>query len=158
MRCLRVESVSERAELSPQGARQARLARNAGQVRGDNERDKVRCDDKRDGRKKLNSFLARHFSRPSRFSRVSRILAMSVIRFEDLEVWQEAIKLAVDVYTVSNGSYFNQDFSFRDQMRRSAVSIASNIAEGKERETIPEFVRYLYINRLDILSNGVRRI
>jgi len=83
---------------------------------------------------------------------------MSVIRFEDLEVWQEAIKLAVDVYTVSNGSYFNQDFSFRDQMRRSAVSIASNIAEGKERETIPEFVRYLYINRLDILSNGVRRI
>lgn len=70
---------------------------------------------------------------------------MSVIRFEDLEVWQEAITLAVDVYTASNGSHFNQDFSFRDQMRRSAVSIASNIAEGKERETIPEFVRYLYI-------------
>ena len=70
---------------------------------------------------------------------------MAVIRFEELEVWQEAILLAVDVYTVSKSGDFSQDFGFRDQIRRSAVSIASNIAEGKERETIPEFVRYLYI-------------
>ena len=70
---------------------------------------------------------------------------MSVIRFEELEVWQESISLAVDVYTVSKNGDFNQDFGFRDQVRRSAVSISSNIAEGKERETIPEFVRYLYV-------------
>ena len=69
---------------------------------------------------------------------------MSVIRFEELEVWQEAILSAVDVYTVSKSGDFYQDLGFRDQVRRSAVSIASNIAEGKERETIPEFVRYLY--------------
>ena len=68
-----------------------------------------------------------------------------MIRFEDLEVWQEATSLAVEVYTVSKSGDLNQDFGFRDQLRRSAVSIASNIAEGKERETIPEFVRYLYI-------------
>ena len=70
---------------------------------------------------------------------------MSVIRFEELEVWQEAMALAADVYTVSKSGEMSQDFGFRDQVRRSAVSIASNIAEGKERETIPEFVRYLYI-------------
>jgi four helix bundle protein len=69
---------------------------------------------------------------------------MSITRFEDLEVWQEAASLAVEVYAVSKNSNFAQDFGFRDQLRRSAVSIASNIAEGKERETIPEFIRYLY--------------
>ena len=70
---------------------------------------------------------------------------MAVIRFEDLEVWQEATSLAVEVYAVSKNGNFSQDFGFRDQLRRAAVSIASNIAEGKERETIPEFIRYLYI-------------
>jgi four helix bundle protein len=53
--------------------------------------------------------------------------------------------LAVEVYTVSKSGDFNQDFGFRDQLRRSAVSIAANIAEGKERETISEFIRYRYI-------------
>jgi len=38
-----------------------------------------------------------------------------------------------------------RDFGFRDQLRRSAVSIPSNIAEGKERETVSEFIRFLYI-------------
>ena len=70
---------------------------------------------------------------------------MSVIRLEELEVWQEAMALAVDVYTISKSGDLNQDFGFRDQVRRSAVSIASNIAESKGRETIPEFVRYPYI-------------
>jgi len=70
---------------------------------------------------------------------------MAITRFEDLDVWREATSLAVEVYNVSKTLHLNQDFSLRDQLRRSAVSIASNIAEGKERETIPEFIRYLYI-------------
>jgi hypothetical protein len=78
---------------------------------------------------------------------------MSITRFENLEVWQEAASLAVEVYAVSKNSNFAQDFGFRDQLRRSAVSIASNIAEGKERETIPEFIRYLYISQKDHLGN-----
>lgn len=68
-----------------------------------------------------------------------------VTRFEDLVCWQEATSLAVEIYAVSRNGNFRQDFGFRDQLRRAAVSIASNIAEGKERETIPEFIRYLYI-------------
>jgi four helix bundle protein len=70
---------------------------------------------------------------------------MAVTRFEDLEVWREAVSLAVEVYSVSKTGALSQDFGFRDQLQRAAVSIASNIAEGKERETIPELIRYLYI-------------
>jgi four helix bundle protein len=71
--------------------------------------------------------------------------AMSVIRFEELECWQRAKSLAVELYTISNSGEFGKDFGFSDQIRRAAVSIASNIAEGKERETIAEFIRYLYM-------------
>jgi four helix bundle protein len=70
---------------------------------------------------------------------------MSIVRFENLSCWQEATSLAVEVYTVSKDGEFGRDFGFRDQLRRAAVSIASNIAEGKERETVAEFTRYLYI-------------
>ena len=70
---------------------------------------------------------------------------MSVIRFEDLECWQEAKALAVMLYQISKDGELGRDFGLRDQIRRAAVSIASNIAEGKERETIAEFIRYLYM-------------
>lgn len=70
---------------------------------------------------------------------------MSVIRFEDLECWKKAKSLAVELYAISNKGEFGKDFSFKDQVRRAAISIASNIAEGKERETVSEFIRYLYI-------------
>lgn len=70
---------------------------------------------------------------------------MAVTRFEDLEVWQEAVSLAVEIYGASKSGALSQDFGLRDQLQRAVVSIASNIAEGKERETIPELIRYLYI-------------
>lgn len=70
---------------------------------------------------------------------------MAVTRFEDLEVWQEAVSLAVEIYGVSKSGALSQDFGLRDQLQRAAVSVASNIAEGKERETIPELIRYLYV-------------
>jgi four helix bundle protein len=70
---------------------------------------------------------------------------MGVIHFEDLECWQRAKSLAVELYAISNNGKFGKDFGFRDQIRRAAVSIASNFAEGEERETIAEFIRYLYI-------------
>lgn len=70
---------------------------------------------------------------------------MSVIRFEKLECWQKAKALAVILYQVSKDGELGRDFGLRDQIRRAGVSIASNIAEGKERETVSEFIRYLYM-------------
>ena len=72
---------------------------------------------------------------------------MKLTRFEDLECWREATSLAIEVYQASSDGEINKDFVLREQIRRAAVSIASNIAEGKERETIAEFIRFLYIAR-----------
>ena len=68
-----------------------------------------------------------------------------VSRFEDLEVWKEGCDLTVQIYKLSREGKLAKDYGLRDQMTRSAVSIPSNIAEGKERETVPELIRYLYI-------------
>lgn len=65
--------------------------------------------------------------------------------FEDLEIWQEAKSLAVDIFKMWEQLDGRGYFGLRDQMQRSVVSIASNIAEGKERKSATEFVRYLYI-------------
>lgn len=65
--------------------------------------------------------------------------------FRELRVWQKAKDLAVYVYKVTNSVDFNKDFGLRDQIRRAVVSIASNIAEGDERDTNKESVRFFYI-------------
>lgn len=62
--------------------------------------------------------------------------------FEDLEVWQRSCTLAVRVYEVVKGC---RDFGLRDQMTRAAVSIASNIAEGAERDSVLEYIHFLHI-------------
>ncbi|MGA2937936.1 MAG: four helix bundle protein [Syntrophobacteraceae bacterium] len=66
-------------------------------------------------------------------------------RFEDIEAWQKARKLASSVYAVSNHGPFSRDFGLRDQIRRAAVSIMSNVAEGFERGGSVEFRRFLSI-------------
>jgi len=69
---------------------------------------------------------------------------MKVTKFEGLIAWQKAQELAVDVY-----HYFgtSKDFGFRDQITRAAVSISNNIAEGFERNSDKEFIRFLDIAR-----------
>jgi len=62
--------------------------------------------------------------------------------FEDLEVWKRACRIAVRVYEVLKGC---KDYGLKDQMTRSAVSISSNIAEGAERDSKVEFIRFLHI-------------
>jgi four helix bundle protein len=67
---------------------------------------------------------------------------MTVKNFEDLEGWKRSCQLAVDIYTSLHTS---KDYGLRDQMQRSAVSIASNIAEGAERASTLEYIRFLRI-------------
>lgn len=64
-------------------------------------------------------------------------------RFEDLEAWKLARELARTVYRVSSVGEFARDFALRDQIRRAAVSILSNIAEGFERGGDKEFLQFL---------------
>jgi four helix bundle protein len=63
--------------------------------------------------------------------------------FEDIEAWQKARELTKRVYDISDAGAFARDFGLRDQMRRAAVSVMSNIAEGFERSGTAEFVQFL---------------
>lgn len=65
--------------------------------------------------------------------------------FQGLVVWQRAKELAVRIYKISNERSLGKDFGLRDQIRRCAVSIPSNIAEGDERNTDKESTRFFYI-------------
>ena len=67
----------------------------------------------------------------------------TVERFEDLEVWQRARRLANLIYDFTEVEVFKRDFSLRDQIRRAAISILSNIAEGFESRTQVMFIEYL---------------
>jgi four helix bundle protein len=70
---------------------------------------------------------------------------MSYQGFRELKVWQEAKQLAVHIYRITTNEKFSKDYGLRDQVRRASVSIASNIAEGYEKESNKDFVRYLLI-------------
>ena len=69
----------------------------------------------------------------------------SVQKFEDLAVWQEARTLVREVYATTQSGRFVKDFGLRDQGRRAAVSVLSNIAEGFERGGNKEFTHFLYL-------------
>jgi four helix bundle protein len=64
--------------------------------------------------------------------------------FENLHVWQDAVELAAVVYRVAGSC---ADAAFRRQLQAAAVSVSSNIAEGYERGSNPEFIRFLQIAR-----------
>jgi four helix bundle protein len=64
-------------------------------------------------------------------------------RFEDIDAWKAARELTRAVYSFSKDGAFARDFGLRDQIRRAAVSVMSNIAEGFEREGKGEFVQFL---------------
>jgi four helix bundle protein len=65
--------------------------------------------------------------------------------FEALRVWHDARRLTVQIYRITEGSAFAGDRAMRDQIRRAAISIMSNIAEGYERARPKELLRFLSI-------------
>jgi len=70
---------------------------------------------------------------------------MSKQGFKELLVWQRAKKLAVGVFKLTEDGRLSRQFSLVDQLSRSAVSVPSNIAEGDERDTDKDSVRFFYI-------------
>ncbi|MGD0297773.1 MAG: four helix bundle protein [Bryobacteraceae bacterium] len=70
---------------------------------------------------------------------------MVISRFEEIESWQGARQLAVEIYGATRQGPFAKDFGLRDQIQRSCVSIMANIAEGFGRNGRVEFIRYLTV-------------
>jgi len=68
-------------------------------------------------------------------------------KFKELLVWQKAKDLAVSIYKLTQTGELATDSCLRDQMRRSAVSIPSNIAEGDELNTNKQAVKHFYISK-----------
>ncbi len=64
---------------------------------------------------------------------------------KDLEVWQKAIALVTDVYNQTSDFPKEEMYGLVSQLRRSAVSIPSNIAEGAARQSNKEFIQFLYV-------------
>jgi four helix bundle protein len=69
---------------------------------------------------------------------------MAMTTFEDLEVWKRGCQLAVDVCVSAHAM---KNYGLKDQMQRSAISIPSNIAEGAERDSDGDFIRFLRISK-----------
>ena len=67
----------------------------------------------------------------------------TISRFEEIEAWKNARELTKQIYQLSAIGAFSRDFGLRDQIRRAAVSVMSNIAEGFESQTQALFIKYL---------------
>ncbi|MEW6216241.1 MAG: four helix bundle protein [Candidatus Bipolaricaulota bacterium] len=69
---------------------------------------------------------------------------MRISRFEEIQAWQKGRELAKAVYALTRSPGFTADRSLKDQIRRAAVSIGANIAEGFERCSDRQFAQFLY--------------
>ena len=80
-----------------------------------------------------------------------------MFRFEKLDVWQRAVDHAGYVYTVTRSFPRDERFGLTNQMRRAAVSVSSNIAEGSGRASDIDFARFLefsYSSLMEVVSEA----
>jgi four helix bundle protein len=79
--------------------------------------------------------------------KVSRIQGFKEMfkNYKELKVWEKSYQLCLEVYRITKGFPKIEIFGLISQMRRAALSIPSNIAEGYGRKTIAEYLRFLYI-------------
>lgn len=64
-------------------------------------------------------------------------------KFEDLDIWNLAVSIAVEVYSLCDAEPLKSDWGMKDQIRRAACSMSDNIAEGFEYNNNPDFIRFL---------------
>lgn len=74
-------------------------------------------------------------------------MTSSIKSYRDLRVWQLALDLAPEVYKLAQSLPKHEQYALADQMRRAAISVPANIAEGQARRHRREFLRYLSIAR-----------
>jgi four helix bundle protein len=68
---------------------------------------------------------------------------MTIKHFEEMNVWQDARKAVNLIFGITTMGKFKQDYSLRDQIQRASISVMSNIAEGYERDSNNEFIKFL---------------
>jgi four helix bundle protein len=70
-----------------------------------------------------------------------------ICRFEDIEAWKKARELTKKIYEITTQGNLARDYTLKDQLRRAAISIMANIAEGFEREGNKEFKQFLAMTK-----------
>lgn len=75
----------------------------------------------------------------------SPVTSHQIRKYQNLKVWQNATGLALEIYAITKAFPRDEVYALTSQLRRAAVSVASNIAEGSERKSDREFVRFLRI-------------
>jgi four helix bundle protein len=70
---------------------------------------------------------------------------MGYQNFKDLRAWQGTKELSVKIYTLTSARKFIKGFGLKEQLQRASISIPSNIAEGYERNSHKDFIRFLLI-------------
>jgi len=65
--------------------------------------------------------------------------------YKELKVWQRSYQLCLEIYKITKRFPNEERYGLTSQIRRAAVSVSSNIAEGYGRKTTPEYIRFLYI-------------
>jgi len=66
-----------------------------------------------------------------------------ITRFEDLDIWKEAVRVGVRIYKLSEMGKLRRDFSAKDQLKRASISMSNNIAEGFEYNSNKTFQKFL---------------
>ncbi|MCF8713690.1 four helix bundle protein [Joostella atrarenae] len=72
---------------------------------------------------------------------------MGSTTFEDLEVYKLTLLFTINIFDLLNEKQLEKEFSIKDQLKRATLSISNNIAEGFERETDKELIRFLYFSK-----------
>jgi len=72
--------------------------------------------------------------------------------YKDLQVWKVSMELVVEVFELTEKFPRSELYGITNQIRRSSVSIPSNIAEGSGRKNIKEFIHFLYISKASLLE------
>jgi 23S rRNA-intervening sequence protein len=83
-------------------------------------------------------------SSEQRVTLCSEVVMTTNSSFQDLRIWQESMDLTVEIYRATSDFPRHEIYGLTSQMRRAAVSVPSNIAEGKGHRSDPEFVRFLF--------------
>jgi len=83
--------------------------------------------------------------------------AQPIRDYKDLHVWQKGMELAKQVYVLANHFPSEEKFGLVSQMRRAAVSVPSNIAEGQARNTTGEFIQFFLLTDVQKMLKRLRQ-